>query len=305
MRDYAKGALLARFAIRRFLNLRAKTLLFSIKSRFCSPYIYIYITKFLRYLRAIPQKSICNKNQRSVTRQKISNVRENAMKGFQKIVLALLLAPLSAYCIDKDITMLISYASKGQLDDLKELVEQGVSVNSKDEGGVTPLMCASIKGHLRVVQYLTSKRANLNVKENQYEWTALMLASKGGRLDIVKHLVAKGAHINMKAKNGKTALMIAAHRGHLSVVKYLITKGAKVNEHSQHNATAIIFATMAGHLDIVKYLISKGADVNAMVHFKEYGDTRFSALDIAKTKEIKEVLKKAGGKSAKDIKVRI
>lgn len=227
------------------------------------------------------------------------------MKGFQKIVLALLLAPLSLYCVDKDITMLISYASNGQLDDLKELVEQGVSVNSKDEGGVTPLMCASLKGHLRVVQYLTSKRANLNVKENHYEWTALMLASKGGRLDTVQHLVAKGAHINMKAKNGKTALMIASHKGHLSVVKYLISKGAKINERSQHNATAIIFATMAGHLDIVKYLISKGADVNSVVHFKEYGNTRFSAFDIAQNKAIKDVLKKAGAKSAKDIKAKI
>lgn len=302
MGDYAKGTQVAKIITRRFINFHTENLLFFIKPRFCYIYIYIY-NKILRYLRAIPLQNL--KIIHFKSRQKTSNFKGGAMKGFQKIILALLLAPLSLYCVDSDIKMLISYATNGQLDDLKELVEQGVSVNSKNEDGVTALMGASLKGHLRVVQYLTSKRADLNVKESQYEWTALMLASKGGRLDIVKHLVAKGAHINMKAKNGKTALMIAAHKGHLGVVKYLITKGAKVNERAKHDTTAIVFAAMAGHLDVVKYLIAKGADVNAMVRFREYGTMGFSALDIAKTKEIKEVLKKAGGKSAKDIKARI
>lgn len=301
MGDYAKGAQVAKILTRRFINLCAENLLFFIKPRFCSPYIY---NKILRYLRAIPLQNL-KIIQFHITRQKTSNFKGGEMKGFQKIILAFLLAPISLYCVDSDIKMLISYAANGQLDDLKELVEQGISVNSKNEDGVTALMGASLKGHLRVVQYLTSKRADLNVKESQYEWTALMLASKGGRLDIVKHLVAKGAHINMKAKNGKTALMIAAHNGHLGVVKYLIAKGAKVNERAKHDTTAIVFAAMAGHLDVVKYLIAKGADVNAMVRFREYGTMGFSALDIAKTKEIKEVLKKAGGKSAKDIKARI
>ena len=44
------------------------------------------------------------------------------------------------------------------------------------------------------------------------------------------------------------------------------------------------------HLEVVKYLLENGADINAK---NDYDKT---ALDLAKTEEIEEVLRKAGAK---------
>ena len=59
MGDYAKGALVVKILTRQFINLHTENLLFFIKPRFYSPYIYIYIyNKILRYLRAIPLQNL-------------------------------------------------------------------------------------------------------------------------------------------------------------------------------------------------------------------------------------------------------
>lgn len=51
-----------------------------------------------------------------------------------------------------------------------------------------------------------------------------------------------------------------------------------------------MLASVIGNLKVVQYLIENGADVNIK---DNYGR---AALDLAKTKEIKEVLKKSGAK---------
>lgn len=71
--------------------------------------------------------------------------------------------------------------------------------------------------------------------------------------------------------------------------------------------TALIYASMNENLEIVKQPINKGADVNAMMSMSAYNfiTLDYIALDIAtdrKYHKIVEVLKKAGGKFAKEIK---
>ncbi len=114
-------------------------------------------------------------------------------------------------------------------------------------------------------------------------------------------MFSKGADINVKDNGGRTALTNASN-GHLEVVKYLINKGADINAKLNNGSTALIVATMSGQLEIVKYLISKGANVNAVASPKIEGvEYIFTALDAAETKAIKEVLKNAGAKTAKEI----
>ena len=116
-------------------------------------------------------------------------------------------------------------------------------------------------------------------------------------LDKVKLLVEQGADINARIKEfgDGTALMFTSTEGHLEIVKYLISKGADINAKitvgGQHKGlTALMFASMYGHLEVVKYLVSKGADVNAK------SDSGMTALNVAKTNAIKEVLRNARDK---------
>ena len=203
----------------------------------------------------------------------------------------------------KGLTALMGASVDGHLEIVKYLISTGADVNAKNDDGWTALIFASTtKGHLEIVKYLISKDADINAKRDK-GLTALMVASSG-KLEIVKALVegkggllsvfSKGADVNAKDDNGETALMRACANGKLEIVKYLISKGADVNAKitvgPHKGLTALIGASMRGHLEVVKYLVSKGADVNAK------SDSGMTALNVAKTNAIKEVLRNARDK---------
>ena len=112
----------------------------------------------------------------------------------------------------------------------------------------------------------------------------LIEAAKNNDTNRINSILNKGkVDINAKNKDGETALMLASSEGHLEMVKLLVENGANYTN-------ALRLASREGHLEVVKYLIEKGADVNAK---DNEGKT---ALDLADTEEIEEVLRKAGAK---------
>ena len=99
---------------------------------------------------------------------------------------------------------LLLYSTIGDLNRVKELIEQGVDIETKDEKGDTPLMNASIKNRLNVVKYLVENGANVHA-ENQ---KCLSWAKHNEHDNVVKYLESKIysslslSHINInKIKN--------------------------------------------------------------------------------------------------------
>ena len=82
---------------------------------------------------------------------------------------------------------------KDDLEKVKSLIEKGVDINSKCDN-LTPLMCASLNGNYRIVEYLIEKGVDINAK-GDCSWTALMYASWNNRLEIVKFLIENGANL--------------------------------------------------------------------------------------------------------------
>ena len=56
--------------------------------------------------------------------------------------------------------------------------------------------------HLPIVEYLISKGANIEAKDND-DQTPLHWASKHGNTNVVKYLVSKGANKTTRDKDGK------------------------------------------------------------------------------------------------------
>lgn len=150
------------------------------------------------------------------------------------------------------------------------------------------------KGDINMVKKYLDAGMSANIKDNNGR-NALMLASGYGYTEISKILIYNGAFINDLDYDDWTSLRYAVNNGHTSVVKILIENGAFINSVDNEGWTALMIASYKGYTDIVKYLIEKGANLNV----KDFDG--LTAYDWALKDEIRELLRKHGGKSGKEL----
>lgn len=132
-----------------------------------------------------------------------------------------------------------------------------VDINSIDDKGYTPLMIASLHGHLGIVKMLIDRNADVNIQSEDGH-TALSQAVFGRHIDIVEQLRSTHISVNSKDKMGNIPLMSAV----------LSDNPEKDN-----------------YVDIVRCLLQfPGIDVSI-----ENSDGK-TALDIAQNREIKDLL---------------
>lgn len=101
---------------------------------------------------------------------------------------------------------LMSAAQKGDDETVKKMFARGVPPDSYLNKSNTPLMEASLKGHLSTVQLLVNRGANVNFQHSDTGFTALMIAAKNKRPEIVFFFVESKANVNLKDKTENTAL---------------------------------------------------------------------------------------------------
>ena len=160
-------------------------------------------------------------------------------------------------------------AEQGKFESVQYLIDkEGVDANLmtiKDYENIvegdTLLHVACQNGHLSIVQYLISKKVNIESKDS-LDGTPLHIACQNGHLPIVQYLIKKGASIEANDKDQLTPLHYACQNGHLSIVQFLIEKGANIEAKDNIGQTPIHHASYAGETEIIKYLLSKGANKN-------------------------------------------
>ncbi len=144
----------------------------------------------------------------------------------------------------------------GQTAQVIGLLEAGMSADTLDVEGRTPLMYASYNGYTVIVKKLLEKGANINVQD-KYGRTALMMASSGPYPETVKLLLEKYADPNIvDSEEHFTALMYAASEGQLSVVKLLLANKADPSFKDVDGDDALTFAMNNGHSDVYLLLQS-------------------------------------------------
>jgi len=147
------------------------------------------------------------------------------------------------------------------------------------------LLNAAKKSDAAAVKSLLAKGADVNAK-TRYNQTPLMFAAEKGHLEIVKALIEAGADVNAVDTFYKffTALVGAASKGHAEVVKLLLEKGARSKEQ------ALLTGAQEGHATVVKVALDMGG------MSQESLNRALGSVDEAESKEIAEMLKKAGAK---------
>jgi uncharacterized protein len=128
--------------------------------------------------------------------------------------------------------------------------------NDKDE---SVLMLAALKGDLPLVKQLVERNADVN----KPGWTPLHYAASSGQVLVIEFLLEHSAYIDAESPNGSTPLMMAAMYGSPEAVKVLIQAGADLNVQNQLGLTALDFA-VRGRRQNAKALIETGLQRQAL-----------------------------------------
>jgi len=180
----------------------------------------------------------------------------------------------------------------GDLDRVKNFIEQGTAIDTKDEHDWTALHWAASMGDVETSDFLIAKGADVQARM-PYGSTPLHQAALSGNLKLIELLIAKGADVNSENRGGNTPLHNARHR---DVAELLIIKGADVNAKSishQIGWTPLQKSSSEGNKEVAELLIAKGADVNAK---DNAGYTALRRAVLKRHVDIIELLKKHGAK---------
>ena len=148
-----------------------------------------------------------------------------AMEGRASIVRSLIGAGAHADATNKvGSTALIYAAWRGKIDSVVALLERGAKIDKVDRLQGTALTTALYYRQPKIAESLLYSGADPNLCGEGTR--PLIAASRRGYLDLVQDLLDNGANPNLYDCEGFTALMAAALMGHAPVVKTLLQCGA-------------------------------------------------------------------------------
>ena len=106
------------------------------------------------------------------------------------------------------------------------VAEEHLDLNAQDKNGKTALYLAASSGHLRIVELLLEKKADVNAVTKA--GTAMTEATAGGHLDVVETLVKGGGDVNLSsdaANPAKTPIWHACEEEKEDVLRFLVANG--------------------------------------------------------------------------------
>jgi ankyrin repeat protein len=188
-------------------------------------------------------------------------------------------------------------ASQGNVELLKQLLDDGGDPNVTDYDKRTPLHLAAAEGHLEVCKYLVEqKKANVNALD-RWGHTPLTEAIKNRFFIVAQYLRSKGGIVANHDTDLVTALCRAASTNNVEKLKILIEEGADVNAGDYDHRTALHLAASEGHYEAAEFLIKAGANVNVM---DRWGSTPLQDAITASHDRVAELLMKHGARIEKD-----
>ena len=113
------------------------------------------------------------------------------------------------------------------IDEMEEILKQGMPVNIQDNLGWTALHEAVVEQDFYMVKFLLDHGANPNIKENHGE-TALHKAAKNAFISILQLLLNHGANADIEDQIGETAI-------------------CKAHKYNQDENVKLLFKSFASH----------------------------------------------------------
>jgi len=144
-------------------------------------------------------------------------------------------------------------ANVGDVDKVRQLIDQDIDVNRKMRLGDTALFRAARHGSIEIVLMLLGVGAKPNL-QSRTGWAPLHTASSQGHTEIVKTLLAAGAHVDIRNNTGWTPLFMAAGSGQEESVRALLEAGADFYAEDANGNTPLLNAQKNGYQDVAHLL---------------------------------------------------
>jgi len=194
---------------------------------------------------------------------------------YVKIVLLAIISTFSVQCKSMDTTNqdniaptdIIEAVSKGQINTVKTLLDNGSSANQKGKDSKPLLLIATEKKDLAMAKLLIQYGANVNQQDNILD-SPFLYAGASGYTELVKLYLDHGADFKIFNRYNGTALIPACERGHVETVRLLAnTKGFPIDHINRLGWTALLEAIILGdgsqkYVDIVQILLDANSDKN-------------------------------------------
>ena len=178
--------------------------------------------------------------------------------------------------------VLVAASTAGDGDTVTRLLQEGVSVNSKQRNGHTGLHKSAQEGHDDIVNLFLDHEADVNVR-GWNNRTPLIQASARGHLSTARILIGRGSDLKLRDSDGMTPLIYAARRDYPDIVSELLTQGAQEDVKNNNNETALQVAEKFSSFDVLK--------IFAAWHNSESRDDKlFEASSEGKTRLVRGLL---------------
>ncbi|RSN32654.1 hypothetical protein DMC61_10660 [Amycolatopsis sp. WAC 04169] len=149
---------------------------------------------------------------------------------------------------------------------VRQAVEAGADLETRDDRGRTPLLVAVTEDRLEVAEILVKAGADPNALDGRHD-TPWLVTGVTGSVPMAKLLLQAKPDLTITNRYGGVSLIPASERGHAEYVRLVAGSGIDVDHVNDLGWTALLEAVVLGdggprHQEVVRALVAAGADVN-------------------------------------------
>ena len=154
------------------------------------------------------------------------------------------------------------FATEGDRDAVRTLLQQGADVNAAQGDGMTALHWAAELGNAEMAEMLIFAGANVEAQTRVGHYTPLHVACRNASAAVAEVLLEAGSNVMARTMPaGSTPLHLAATSGSADIVRSLSRRGAEVNaKDDEWEQTPLIFASAQNRVAAIQALLEGGAD---------------------------------------------